>query len=389
MTAVSKNNPPEGFQRKQLLPLLLDRYVLSALLTAFVFSVAAFTGIGVAVGVVFDLVQDFADTQIPLSLLLQLLWLQLPYTISFCLPMGVLLASLSTFNRLSADSELVALQSVGVGIYRLVLPVVLFGLLVGGLTFGFNTSLVPASRSQSSQLLQELVQQGQAVTQAQNIFYPQYGPDREIQRLFYARQFDGQQMYGLTVLDFSQTGVNQVITAESAVWDAVTNVWTFTNGTIYLVDADGSYRNILQFTEQQLQIPRDPLALATPKPSIAEMSLAEARRYLEELQPDGDPREIRKLQLYIQQQYAIPWQGLILGLIGAGLGIKSQPRRKSRGFGLSLVIIFAQYLLSFLTAALARSGGLSPLVAAWSVNGLGLGVALWLLLRAAHGRPDR
>ncbi len=367
---------------KLSLPWLLDRYILAAMLAPFLFGVGIFSTVGIAVGVVFDLVSQLSEVQIPAGILIRILILQAPYFIGFAFPMALLLAALLTFSRLSADSEVTALRSIGVSVFRLMVPVIIFGGLVSLLTFGFNETLVPQSRYQATQLLEQTLRQGSNTLQAKNLFYPEYGPDQEIKRLFYARQYDGARMHGLTILDFSQKGVDQVITASSARWNPKASVWSFMDGTVYLVSPDGSYRSVLEFTEQQIKIPRDAMKAKLPDRNPSEMTLVEARQALKILQRGDDQKAIRQLEVQIQQRYAIPLQGLMVGLIGAGMALRPQRDRSAKGFGISIVVIFAYYLLSFVTQALGNSGVMTPLVAAWSPSALGLAIAGWLLLRA-------
>jgi len=62
--------------------------------------------------------------------------------------MATLLAALMTYSRLSSDSELIALRSCGVSIYRLVLPAFILSFVVTG-TFLFNEQVVPAANYQA------------------------------------------------------------------------------------------------------------------------------------------------------------------------------------------------------------------------------------------------
>jgi lipopolysaccharide export system permease protein len=370
------------FFRNLVWPWLLDRYVIAALIPPFLFGVGIFSTIGIAVGVVFDLVSQLSEVQIPMEVLLQLLLLQAPYFIGFAFPMAMLLASLLAFSRLSADSEVVAMRSVGVSIYRLLLPAMVFGMLVSLLTFTFNEAMVPQARYQAAQLLDQTLRQEQSNLQAKNLFYPEYGPDQEIKRLFYARQFDGQRLMGLTILDLSQKDLEQVSTAESATWSPGISTWKFVNGTLYLVSADGSYRSVLQFNEQEIKIPRDALKNRRTERNESQMTLAEARQHLQQLRQGGDMIDIRKLELEIQRRYAIPFQGLTMSLIGAAMALRPQRNRSARGFGISIVVIFSYYLLAFITNALGTSGALTPVLSAWSPGLLGLAIAFGLILRA-------
>lgn len=370
---------------------VMDRYILTELAAPLFFGVGAFSSIGLAVGTLFNLVRKITELGLPLEIALRIFLLQMPYFIGLSFPMATLLASLMAYSRLAKDSEVVALRGCGVSIYRLVLPAVALGLLVTGMTFAFNEVLVPTTKYQASTIYEQALNQKKLPFQDNNIFYQQFDDvklpngeeNQQLIRLFYAHQFDGQQMKGLVVLDFSQKDLNQVVTAESATWNPTQNIWNFLNGTIYLVAADGSHRNILRFEQQQLQIPRIPLDLAQPNRDPIEMNIAEAKQHLKRLRQGGSEKKVRELEIRIQQKYALPFTCIMFALIGASLGARPQRTSTATGFGISLLIIFIYYLLSFSTDMLGQIGVLSPLMAAWLPISLGLTTGGWLLARRA------
>lgn len=371
----------------------MDRYIVTQLIPPLIFGVAAFTSVVSSVATVFDLIRKITEAGLPLSIAVQVYFLQLPEFVSLALPMSMLLATLLLYSRLSADSELIALRSVGVSVYRLVLPAVLVSFLVTGLTFMLNEAIVPAAKYQAGLTLDRALKQDKPTFKEKNILHQEYRdvklPNGETEnalaRIFYARQFDGKQMKGLTILDFSQAGLNQIIASESAAWDATKKVWDFFNGTIYLVAPDGSYRNILKFEKQSLQLPRAPLDLATHKRDFLEMNIAELRDYEGIIIGSGDAKETNKLRLRIQQKLAFPFVCLVFGLVGAALGTSPQRRSgKGASFALSVGIIFAYYLLSFVCDSFGQISLLPFTLAAWLPTGLGLMTGMGLLFRAAR-----
>lgn len=371
---------------------VMDRYLTAELISPFLFGVGAFSSVCLAVGTLFDLVRKVTESGLPLGTALQVLLLQLPQFISYAFPMSILLAALMAYSRLSSDSELIALRSCGVSIYRLILPAVVFSLVVTGMTFLFNELVVPAANYQASTTLEKALNEERPTFQESNIFYPEYGevtqPNGEkirgLKRLFYADQFDGERMKGLTILDWSQQGLNQIVTSESAVWNPTANTWDFYNGTIYVISPDASYRNILRFENQQLQLPRAPLDLASQGRDYGEMNIAQSLEYKKLVEAGGDEKKLRKLDVRIQQKFSFPFICLVFGLVGAALGTRPQRTGRATSFGISIVIIFTYYLLGIITGALGQLSILSPFMAAWLPNFFGLGAGGWLLLKAAR-----
>ncbi len=267
---------------------VMDRYIIGELIPPFIFGVGAFSSIGVAIGVLFDLVRKITEAGLPLTLALEVFLLKLPYFISLSLPMSMLLACLIVYSRLSSDSELIALRSCGVSIYRLVLPAVLLGLMMTGITFLFNEAVVPAANYRASQTLDRALKGNEPAFREKNILYQEFhketlpSGEREsaLSRIFYAREFDGKQMKGLTILDFSQNGLNQIVVAATAIWNSTQQTWDFFNGTTYTIAPDGSFQGILRYKQQQLQLPRAPLDLATATTDPIELNIAQIRQYL-------------------------------------------------------------------------------------------------------------
>ncbi len=373
---------------------IMDRYLARELVMPFLFGVAAFSSIGVAVGTLFDLVRQVVEAGLPIGLALQVLMLRMPYFIVLSFPMATLLATLMAYGRLSNDSELVALRSCGISVYRLVVPAIALSFVVTGMTFFFNEWLVPAANYQATTVLEQALGTDSSPSfRDENIFYREYGdvklPDgsekNTLTRMFYAERFDGELMKELTVVDRSQYGVKQIIVAKSARWEPSTSQWEFFDGTIYLVSEDGSYRNILNFDQQSVQLPRTALDLAVRgRYKTEEMNIAQAREQLDLIRESGDRGSINKLELRIQQKLALPFVCVAFGLIGSALGNRRHQRLgRATSFGISIVLIFAYYIFAFVMDALGLTEAVAPIIATWTPVLTFAAVGGLLLVRAS------
>ncbi|AFZ27731.1 putative permease [Cylindrospermum stagnale PCC 7417] len=370
----------------------MDRYLIMQLLPPFLFGVGAFTSVVLAIDSLFELLRKVVESGLPIAIAFRVFFLKLPFVMAYAFPMSTLLATLMTYSRLSSESELIALRGCGVSVYRMVTTAVIFSSLVTAMTFVFNEQIAPAANYQATLTLQQAVRSDKPSYKQQNIYYPEYRdikqPDgsknKILARLFYADQFDGKQMKGLTIIDRSTENLNQIVVAESAQWNGPQGVWDFYNGTIYLVAADRSYRNILRFEHQQLQLPRTPLTLAESNRDYGEMNIVEALERLQIERLSGDRQKIRKLEVRIQQKIAFPFVCVIFGLVGSVMG--TIPQRSGRGtsFAISVVVIFSYYLLLSVCGALAQAGIVSPFIGAWLPNFFGLAIGISLLLRVSR-----
>ncbi len=372
---------------------IMDRYILGQLIGPFLFGVGIFTAVALSIGVVFDLVRKVTESGLPLGIALEVFLLKMPSFIVLAFPMSILLATLMAYSRLSSDSELTALRSCGISAYRFVVPALILSVWVTGLTFVFSEAIVPAATAQANTTLKMALEGDRPQFKDNNILYEQYErvqqPDGSkaniMKRLFYAERYDGERMQKLTILDFSRGEVSQILTADSAMWNIKENTWDFFDGSIYLVSASGSYRNIVTFEQHQLNIPKTPLDLTKRNRDSTEMNIAESKEYLQLLEQGGNRKKAQKLEVRIAQKYAFPFICIVFGLIGASLGVvPNQRTSKATGFGLSVLIIFVYYLTEFISGALGIRGTIAPLTAAFLPIVLGLMVGAGLLIKTAR-----
>lgn len=371
---------------------VMDRYITLELVLPFLFGVGLFTSLGVSVGAVFELIRRVTESGLPISLALEILALNLPQFIAYALPMSTLLATLMTYSRLATDSELIALRSCGVSIVRLVLPGLMLSLLITGCTFLFNELLVPAANYQAAITLEQALDDERLPFEDENIVYQEFddvtfenGEEQDVlTRFFYAREFDGDRMEGVTYLDLSRPEVSQIAIAQSARWNSQSNIWDFYDGTIYIVSEDGGFRNIVTFDQQQISLSRTPLDLASRRRDYGEMNIAQSQEELALVEQTGNSRRIRKLRVRIQQKYALPFACLALGIVGSVLGTQSNRTGRATSFAISVLMIFGYYLLASVTGAIAETGTISPFLGAWLPNLLGIGLGIGLLIRASR-----
>mgnify|MGYP001790876637 FL=1 len=366
---------------------IMDRYIARELTLPFLFGVGAFSSIAVSIGALFELIRKVAEAGLPASLAFEIFLLSLPTFTVLAFPMSTLLATMMTFSRFSSDSELIAMRGCGVSVKRIVVPAVVLSLLITGLSFAVNEVIAPASTERAALLLAKALDKEKPPFKEGNITFQQQEDD-ELVRFFHAENVDGTVMRGITVVDFSQDdsedGLKQIVSADEAEWDFQRNLWEFRKGTIYAVSPNGSFRQIIRFDQQDLQLPRTPLDLAKRPKKEEEMNIAETREYMNILSQTGDERAVRKLAVAIQRKLAIPFACVVFGLVGSAVGVRPQRTGKATSFGVSVVIIFGYYLLSFITSAMGEAGVVTPFIAGWLPLFLGLGAGLYLLAQVSR-----
>ena len=98
----------------------------------------------------------------------------------------------------------------------------------------------------------------------------------------------------------------------------------------------------------------------------SDMSLKQALEAEKIYRKIGNLKEIRKIQVRIQEKFTFPCACLVFGLIGSILGSQSNLRSsRSQGFGLSVILILVYYVMSFVFSSFGVKGILPPLIATW------------------------
>ena len=375
---------------------LMDRWLIAQILPPMLFAISAFTVISLSVGVMFDLIRKIVEFGLPLFLAIKVLFYSLPSFLVLSFPMAVLLSTLLAYGKLSANSELLALKSLGIKTSRIIAPAIAVSIFMTGLTFYFNDNLVPASNKLAESTLRAGIGSSFSSEKGKdNIMFSRYGSkidsvtnkptktNQFLTHIFYASLFENNIMQEVTVLDFSRQDIQQILKAKSAVFDKKNSSWIFTNGSIVSIDQGGQTTNI-QFEKYRYPFIEGPLDLARIPKDATEMSLKQALEAERIYKETGNLKEIRRIQVRIQEKFTLPCACLVFGLIGSSLGSKSNLRSsKSQGFGLSVILILIYYVMSFVFSSLGVKGLFSPIIATWLPVLISMGGGIYFLRKSS------
>ena len=375
---------------------LIDRWLLGQIIPPMIFAISAFTVISLSVGIMFDLIRKIVEFGLPLFLALKVLFFSLPSFLVLSFPMAVLLSTLLAYGKLSSNSELLALKSLGIKTSRIISPAIALSIFMTGLTFYFNDNLVPASNKLAETTLRAGIGSSfGSETVKDNIMFSRYGSrinsstkkptkiNTYLTHIFYASLYENNIMQGVTVLDFSREDFQQILKAKTAKFDKKNSSWIFSEGSIVSISPNGQTTNI-QFNEYTYPFVEGPLDLAKVPKDANEMTLKQALKAEKIYKKTGNLKEIRRIQVRIQEKFTLPCACLVFGLIGSSLGSKSNLRAsKSQGFGLSVILILIYYVMSFVFSSFGVKGILTPIFAAWLPVFITLGGGFYFLRKAS------
>lgn len=358
---------------------IIDRYIFRELIEPFLFGLGAFSAILSASMILFELVRAVVLRGMPLVVALQIFLYRLPGVVVYIFPMAMLLAALLAFGRLSNDSEVIAFRASGISLYRLIVPVLFLGLLASFANLAFSEIVVPESNKAAKNLLLETSAKHKPKMQ-KNVFVPEMKRG-VLKRIFYAETLKGNTMHNVIVQEFDQGKLAQIITAKEAKWQKDKNEWLFKSGTIYLIAETGEYKHLIKFKEQSLAIKYTPADFYIGDRNPEEMTIGELRDFIGLKEKMGV--EVTDFKIQLNMKMALPFASLVFALLGAPLGLSPRRASSSIGLGLSIIVIFVYYILTFLSMAVGELQLIPPGLSAWLPNITTGGIGWYFLSKAA------
>src|SRR5205823_13467679 len=188
---------------------VLDRYLISELISPFCFGGALFTFF-LVIDRIYHLTDLVITKGVPFYLVLQLLVFMLPSFLAHTLPMALLVAVLLAGGRLAGDLEIIAFKAAGVSVLRLFRPVMLAALLITAATAVLTLVVNPLANEEFQRQLFRILRSRAVSGLAERVFNPTFGDV-----IIYVEDVSASQvaLRGLLVSDERDPKVSRIITA--------------------------------------------------------------------------------------------------------------------------------------------------------------------------------
>ncbi|GGJ83359.1 LptF/LptG family permease [Deinococcus aquiradiocola] len=309
--------------------------------------------------------------RVPLAQVLALLGDQMPALLNRCLVLAVPFALLLAFGRLAKDSEFKAAMAGGVRPLRLLLPLLVPALLVGGFAYYNAGWVTPAGQERWWNAWYGVFNQAPPPPSTDRYAFAQGDTFYSAGRVQNDRNGVLASLVGVLVIRG-----DTVYSAANGVWDALAHTWTM--GGVTVVGPDGVPRPYAG----ELTLPqRDVLQRPVSRPD--QTGTPQLRAQLRQLQAERPlPDETqRSLAFELSRRVADPFTPLAFVLAAGALGLLVSNRAWAAGS--VILFIFGFYVLWSTVPSLAQAGALSPTLAAWLPNlvFVALGAALAWRLR--------
>jgi LPS export ABC transporter permease LptG/LPS export ABC transporter permease LptF len=318
--------------------------------------------------------------------------LAIPFTLTFTLPLGVLVGVLIALSRMSSDGEITAMRAAGVPSRKVIAPVLLFATLSTLVTAAASLWLTPYATWRTYKVLNQLVAAELTA---------------EVQPRVFEEQFPNRVLYVSDVIPGSLTRWRNVFIADTSAPDQQPKQdhergegprVTVASEAIAVPDVT---RNVIQLSLQNgatyevgknitdyyiTSAPKGEQILEATKPNEVH-----AKGYTEidtiplyrsaYNDPALDRDSVIQARIELHQRLALPPACFLLALIGIPLGVSSRKGGKSSAFVVTVAVAFIYWMGLIGANGLAKQQKLPVGVAMWMPNAVFALAAIILLAR--------
>lgn len=361
---------------------LIDRLILKEIIGPWIFGVSMFTSLLMA-GLFLGRLTGWMVEGVPPLQVAQIFVLYLPAVVAKTFPMGVLLAALLSFGRLSADTEITALRAAGASITRIVLPVTAFSAAVAILGFLFNDLVVPGATRQSLVIANEITRRKDI--KVSDPLFKTVIRDQKLRLGILAKRVNplDRALEGVTLVSYNDKGEEEAIVIAKRMSYIDDKNWRIDGGgTILMPTGETIVHFETAWPNNVPQIGSTFTDLIKERDDDFDaQSMAELRTTIDKFRADGSrtPAGIANYEYGYWNKISIPCAAIVFGTLGAVLGIRNQRTGTATGFAFTVAIIFGYQLLTNFMAVWAQGGAVPAWVASFGPLFMG-GVAAAIIL---------
>jgi lipopolysaccharide export system permease protein len=367
---------------------IISRYVTRDFLVTLLLTLAVFTFV-MCVGAIIKAIDLFAKG---LSgwLIIQAFIRNIPFILSFSIPISTLTSSLLVFSRLSMDGEITAMRACGLSLWQIVAPVILVAVLLSMFCIYLNCWAAPDAHLARRKMLRSvdigdpinLLEEGRFVRDFPGV-------------MVYVGKKGKHEVEGIVVYELDDKGVKRSVRAKTGTVGIDTNkkqiVVDLYDVRIDQPDRDNptdlSLSRHVTARHYPIRLDSDEIRKGKLKKKVADMRVNEiiskVRHLSEELQ-DMKAEDIMKERIALlveaNQRLALSLSCFAFTLLGIPLGMKSRRKESSIGVLISLFLVFVYYLFIIIADALVARPELRPDMIIW-IPVVGMEIIGFLLLR--------
>lgn len=360
---------------------ILDRYILSAIAVATAMGVSLLSLVLVLGNVFKQLLDLLINHDVPLQTLLAFMAFVLPFSMTFTIPWGFLTALLLVFGRLSADSELLAMRSMGVSFARICKPVFFAAFFLTALCLFINLEVAPSGEQAMMDSLYKI-----ATSNPSSFFQTDEVSEDFPDRRVYVGSREGGKLKNLLVFELEAGHLSKVVFAKEGhlSLDKEHKALLLELQDARFEEHDPEHSNDVTKIHQGIAMRSGVFPMSLKKLFEQKMSWRHLNSYrLMELIAEIKKKTPQELALKVElnKRFSISLATLAFALIAVPLGITAHRKETSVGFALSLVIAFGYFFFIIIADTFRSNPHAHPILLIWLPNIIFASLGLFLFSR--------
>ena len=286
-----------------------------------------------------------------------------PRVLTFSVPIGVLVGVLIGLGRMSADSELIAMNAAGMGLKRILIPVGMLALLATGITLCMTVWLGPIS-IRTLRALEERLRSTQVSFEVQPRIFNEQFPHL----VLYVQDIPAAAMnwHGVFLAESDGGDVSRLTLAEDAIVlsdrDQGKLQLYLHNGSVHEAQTQGpEHYGLSVYGERDLGIAIGGAGITQPP------GLIDSERPLRQLLAESGPKS-RESRVEFHRRFAFPAACLVFALVALPVGARPRRGGRAAGFILAVSLVCGYYIVFVFCASLARDGSMPTWLGIWTAN---------------------
>ncbi len=346
-----------------------DRYIFTQVLITTIVAILLFTIVWIAPEMLLNTIKKILAHEYTVKTGVLVLVYELPKIFGKAFPVGLLLGSLFTFDKLSKDSELTIFRAVGMSFSRILAPLLVLSLIVTYLCFVTYDKWIPYS----CQKLQE-IKGGAAVTQ---YIYTKKDENNYPEQAVVVSRFFNDEMNNVIVMNFSKQifddlhGLENILVAETGHKGKDLKgepCWVLRDVTSYDISEEGIFKKITQKDRVDILNGEDAeeayTIMINSTKRDRDIDNKNLKHYVNLLKKANLDEDYRLMLNKYYQRFFHPFVCVLLAVMGCLLGFSKPREQRLIGFTIAIGCIFVYYITLPFFDLLAEKGVLPPLVTA-------------------------
>ena len=359
----------------------IDYYILKEFSTTFLIVSLFFTLISLIVDI-FENLNRFIDNEVSMNILFEYYKASLPSMISVTVPVSCLVSSVFTYGMMIQRKEWLVFKSSGLSLYRLSLPILIFGFLLSIGSFYFDNTIVIENNKKKNEIKNNYMSKNKNRLQNKNIFENIYFQINK-KDLVSVEKFNSNNnvAVNLNFLEVKNGFLSKRIDSKKAVWEETVEKWNLKDFSIRNFDEDGFEKNvIISKNDSLIALNFNPTDIIKTANKSEEISFNELKNQIATLEKNG----VNTLRWRVDLNYKIAYSfiSIIVIFCGIPLSVYRSNTTLAFGGGLSLATIFLYVILLKFGQSLAYGGVLPPFLGVWMSNIIFISIGIYLMINA-------